>query len=63
MATRSELQALAGSLEELLGRVTSLVERDGAGAMRDETLDLVAVERGLASTLRRLRRLTGKLSG
>lgn len=62
MATRGELEALAAALDELLGRVTTMVERDRAAA-RDETLDLIAVERGLTSTLRRLRRLTGKLSG
>ncbi len=61
MASRGELEAVAGSLEELLGRVTAIVERDSA-TTKEATQDLVAVERGLASTLRRLRRLTTKLS-
>ena len=62
MATRGELEALAASLEELLGRVTAVVERD-ASSSRDDTSDLIAVERGLASTLRRLHRLTARLNG
>lgn len=60
MPRRGELETLAASLEELLARVTGLVEREGATASRDASVDLVAIERGLASTLRRLQRLTAK---
>lgn len=63
MATRGELDALAAGLEELLGRVTAIIERDGPGTTRDDELELVAIERGLASTLRKLRRLTTKVRG
>lgn len=58
MATRNELETLATGLEELLGRVTSIVEREGTNSdVQDDGLELVAIERGLASTLRRLRRV------
>jgi DNA-binding response OmpR family regulator len=60
VATSSELEACAASLEELLARVTALVERAGSGKERDDELELIAVERGLASTLRKLRRLTAR---
>jgi hypothetical protein len=55
-----ELEALGATLEEVLGRVTDLVERSSGAAARDDELELVAIERGLASTLRRLRRLTAR---
>jgi hypothetical protein len=58
MATRNELETLATGLEDLLGRVTSIVEREGTtSGVQDDGLELVAIERGLASTLRRLRRV------
>ena len=57
---RGEIQALAASLRELLGRVTALVEHAGSDTPRDDELELVAIERGLASTLRRVERLTAK---
>ena len=57
---RGELQTLGASLEELLGRVTALVEQSGAATSRDDELELVAIERGLASTLRRVRRLAAR---
>ena len=60
MHERGEIQALAASLRELLGRVTALVENTGSDTPRDDELELVAIERGLASTLRRVDRLTAK---
>ena len=57
---RGEIQALAASLRELLGRVTALVENAGSDTPRDDELELVAIERGLASTLRRVDRLNAK---
>ena len=57
---RGELQTLGASLEELLGRVTALVEQSGGETSRDDELELVAIERGLASTLRRVRRLAAR---
>jgi hypothetical protein len=63
MARRGELEALAAGLEEFLGRVTAIIERDGPGTTRDDELELIAVERGLASTLRKLRRLSAKARG
>jgi NAD(P)-dependent dehydrogenase (short-subunit alcohol dehydrogenase family) len=57
---RGEIQALAASLRELLGRVTALVENAGSDIPRDDELELVAIERGLASTLRRVDRLNAK---
>jgi hypothetical protein len=57
---RGELQALAASLRELLGRVTALVEGTGIETPRDDELELVAIERGLASTLRRVDRLNAR---
>jgi NAD(P)-dependent dehydrogenase (short-subunit alcohol dehydrogenase family) len=60
MQQRGEIQALAASLRELLGRVTALVENAGSDTARDDELELVAIERGLASTLRRVDRLNAK---
>jgi hypothetical protein len=60
VTTRGELEALTGGLEELLVRVTAMVERDGPGTTSEDDVELVAIERGLASTLRRLRRLSAK---
>ena len=57
---RGELQTLGATLEALLTRVTALVEESGAGSSRDDELELVAIERGLASTLRRVQRLAAK---
>jgi hypothetical protein len=57
---RGELEAIADGMSVLLARVTELVERAESGATRDDVLELVAVERGLASTLRRLQRLTAR---
>jgi hypothetical protein len=61
MHGRGELQTLGASLEELLARVTALVEQSGPGTSRDEDLELVAIERGLASTLRRVQRLAARV--
>jgi N-methylhydantoinase B/oxoprolinase/acetone carboxylase alpha subunit len=61
MATRGDLEALTAGLEELLARVTAMIERDGPGTTSDDEVELVVIERGLASTLRRLRRLSSKL--
>lgn len=57
---RGDLQALGASLRELLGRVTALVEGAGSDVPRDDELELVAIERGLASTLRRVERLNAR---
>jgi len=57
---RGELQTLGASLEALLARVTALVEDSAADASRDDQLELVAIERGLASTLRRVHRLAAR---
>ncbi len=59
MQDGGELQAVGAGLEELLRRVTALVERQ-VGAPRDDELELVAIERGLQSTLRRVQRLTAR---
>ena len=63
MQDRGELQALAASLRELLARVTALVERTDTETPRDDELELVAIERGLASTLRRVDRLNARSEG
>jgi hypothetical protein len=57
---RGELEAITDGLGVLLTRVTALVERAEDASSRDDLLELVAVERGLASTLRRLQRLTSR---
>jgi hypothetical protein len=57
-----ELEAISDGLGVLLSRVTVLVERAEDASSRDDLLELVAVERGLASTLRRLQRLTSRPS-
>jgi hypothetical protein len=57
---RGELEAISDGLGVLLSRVTKLVERAEDASSRDDLLELVAVERGLASTLRRLQRLTAR---
>lgn len=62
MHERGELEAITDGLGVLLTRVTSLVERAEDASSRDDLLELVAVERGLASTLRRLQRLTSRPS-
>jgi len=59
---RGELEAISDGLGVLLGRVTALVEHAEHDASRDDLLELVAVERGLAATLRRLQRLTARPS-
>jgi hypothetical protein len=59
--TAGELQALGASLEDLLARVTALVEQSEAETSRDDALELVAIERGLSSTLRRIRRLVARI--
>jgi len=59
--SRGELEAISDGLGILLARVTELVEHSSSGdAARDDLLELVAVERGLASTQRRLQRLVAK---
>jgi hypothetical protein len=57
---RGELEAITDGLGTLLSRVTALVERAEDASSRDDLLELVAVERGLASTLRRIKRLTSR---
>jgi hypothetical protein len=57
---RGELEAIGDGLGTLLRRVTALVEQAEQGTSRDDVLELVAVERGLAATLRRLQRLTAR---
>jgi hypothetical protein len=57
---RGELEAITDGLGVLLTRVTALVERAEDSSSRDDLLELVAVERGLSSTLRRLQRLTAR---
>jgi hypothetical protein len=59
---RGELQTLSASLEDVLVRVTDLIEGIDEQATRDDQLELVAIERGLASTLRRLQRLAARVS-
>jgi hypothetical protein len=60
---RGELQTLGASLEEVLARVTALVDETGPGTSRDDEQELVAIERGLASVLRRVRRLAAREEG
>jgi tyrosyl-tRNA synthetase len=60
MRARGELQTLGASLEALLARVTAMVEQSGSDTTRDDELELVAIERGLASTLRRVHRLAAR---
>jgi hypothetical protein len=57
---RGELEAISDGLGVLLTRVTALVEHAEEASSRDDLLELVAVERGLAATLRRLHRLTSR---
>jgi hypothetical protein len=57
---RGELEAICDGLGVLLSRVTALVEGAEHDASRDDLLELVAVERGLAATQRRLQRLTAR---
>jgi hypothetical protein len=60
MAAKGELEAIGDGLSTLLARVTALVEHAEGDASRDDLLELVAVERGLASTQRRLQRLVAR---
>jgi hypothetical protein len=60
MQDPGELQAVGASLELLLQRVTALVEHQDRTTSRDDELELVAIERGLESTLRRIRRLASR---
>jgi len=57
---RGELEAIGDGLSTLLRRVTVLVEDAEHDTSRDDLLELVALERGLAATLRRLQRLTAR---
>ncbi len=56
MSTAAEISSLSSTLEELHQRVTAMAE--GALARGDEEMahELIAVERSLGGTLRRLRR-------
>jgi hypothetical protein len=60
VAGRGELEAISDGLGTLLARVTALVERADDDATRDDLLELVAIERGLTSTQRRLQRLVAR---
>ena len=60
MRAQGELEAISDGLGALLARVTALVEHASGDAVRDDLLELVAVERGLASTQRRLDRLVAR---
>jgi hypothetical protein len=63
MPGRGELETLGASLEEILTRVTALIETGDSSASRDDEIDLVAIERGLAATLRKIRRLAARSAG
>ena len=60
MQGRGELETIDDGLATLLARVTALVEEAEGAASRDDLLELVAVERGLSSTHRRLQRMIGR---
>jgi hypothetical protein len=63
MPGRGELETLGASLEDILARVTALIETGESSASRDDEIDLVAIERGLAATLRKIRRLAARSAG
>jgi hypothetical protein len=63
MPGRGELETLGASLEDILARVTALIETGESSASRDDEIDLVAIERGLAATLRKIRRLVARSAG
>jgi hypothetical protein len=57
MADRAELSSLTATLEELLRRVSLLTDSATQAGDDEAAGELVSLERGLQSSLRRMRRL------
>jgi ElaB/YqjD/DUF883 family membrane-anchored ribosome-binding protein len=57
MADRAELSSLTATLEELLRRVGQLTDKATEAGDDEASSELVSLERGLQSSLRRMRRL------
>ncbi|MEI6700959.1 MAG: hypothetical protein WCL38_04300 [Actinomycetota bacterium] len=57
MANRSELSSLTATLEELLRRVSLMTDTATTSGDDEAASELISLERGLQSSLRRMRRL------
>ncbi len=62
MTIHTELNTITSSLNELSARITVLVERDGATIPSDVYTELIAAERTIGTLLRRLNRVSGRIS-
>ena len=62
MTIHTELNTITSSLNELSARITVLVERDGATMPSDVYTELIAAERTIGTLLRRLNRVSGRIS-
>lgn len=61
MTTKTELNTITSTMNELSARITKLVESDGRGMPNDVYTELVAAERTIGTLLRRLNRVAGRI--
>jgi hypothetical protein len=62
MTIHNELNTITSSMNELSARITVLVESDGATMPSDVYTELIAAERTIGTLLRRLNRVSGRIS-
>ncbi len=60
MSVQTELNTITSTLNEVTGRITALVETEGAAMPPDTYTELVAAERTIHTLLRRLNRVAGR---
>ena len=61
MSVQTELNTITSTLNEVAGRITALVETEGAALPPDTYTELVAAERTIHTLLRRLNRVAGRI--
>jgi hypothetical protein len=61
MTIQTELNTITSTMNELATRITALVETDGVAMPSDVYTELVAAERTIATLLRRLNRVAGRI--
>jgi hypothetical protein len=61
MSMQTELNTITSTMNELSGRITALVETEGAAMPQDIYTELVAAERTVGALLRRLTRVAGRI--
>jgi hypothetical protein len=62
MTIHTELNTITSSMNELSARITVLVEKDGATMPSHVYTELIAAERTIGTLLRRLNRVSGRIS-